>query len=62
MQHKFDRRPNGDCWNDVIEKTKSEAIREFAHFLINKADISNNIHISNLPDFVAEFIGKEEKP
>lgn len=33
MQHKFDRRPNGDCWNDVIEKAKSEAIREFAERL-----------------------------
>lgn len=33
MQHKFDRRPNGDCWNDVIKKAKSEAIREFAERL-----------------------------
>lgn len=30
MQHKFQRRPSGDCWNDVIEKAKSEAIKEFA--------------------------------
>lgn len=33
MQHKFDRRPNGDCWNDVIEKAKSEAIKDFAERL-----------------------------
>lgn len=37
MQHKFDRRPNGDCWNDVIEKAKSEAIREFAEKLKEQA-------------------------
>jgi hypothetical protein len=30
MQHKFQRRPSGDCWNDVIEKAKDEAIKEFA--------------------------------
>lgn len=28
MQHAFQRRPSGDCWNDVIEKRKSEAIQE----------------------------------
>ena len=33
MQHKFQRRPSGDCWNDVIEKAKSEAIKEFAERL-----------------------------
>ena len=30
MQHAFQRRPSGDCWNDVIEKAKTEAIEEFA--------------------------------
>lgn len=33
MQHKFQRRPSGDCWNDVIEKAKAEAIEEFAERL-----------------------------
>ena len=33
MQHKFQRRPSGDCWNDVIEKAKAEAIKEFAERL-----------------------------
>ena len=28
MQHAFQRRPSGDCWNDVIEKRKSEAVQE----------------------------------
>lgn len=44
---------------DFAKKVKSESIREFAHFLIDKADMSNNINISNLPDFVAEFISRE---
>lgn len=30
MQHAFQRRPDGDCWNDVIEKAKAEAVKEFA--------------------------------
>lgn len=42
-----------------IKKAKPEAVREFAHFLIDKADMTNNIHISCLPDFVAEFISRE---
>lgn len=28
MQHRFQRRPSGDCWNDVIEKAKAEVARE----------------------------------
>lgn len=28
MQHAFQRRPDGKCWNDVIEKAKSEVARE----------------------------------
>ena len=28
MQHRFQRRPGGDCWNDVIEKAKTEVARE----------------------------------
>ena len=28
MQHRFQRRPGGDCWNDVIEKAKAEVARE----------------------------------
>ena len=28
MQHRFQRRPSGDCWNDVIEKAKTEVARE----------------------------------
>jgi hypothetical protein len=37
MQHRFQRRPGGDCWNDVIEKAKAEAIKEFAERLKEKA-------------------------
>ena len=33
MQHAFQRRPDGSCWNDVIEKAKSEARKEFAERL-----------------------------
>ena len=33
MQHAFQRRPSGDCWNDVIEKAKAEAVKEFAERL-----------------------------
>jgi ubiquitin C-terminal hydrolase len=40
MQHKFQRRPSGDCWNDVIEKAKSEAVKEFAERLKQNLDIS----------------------
>lgn len=28
MDHRFDRRPGGDCWNDVIEKAKTKVARE----------------------------------
>lgn len=28
MQHAFQRRPSGDCWNDVIEKAKADTVRE----------------------------------
>ena len=28
MQHAFQRRPSGDCWNDIIEKRKGEAVQE----------------------------------
>lgn len=40
MQHKFQRRPGGDCWNDVIEKAKVEAIKEFAESM-KKRERSN---------------------
>ena len=33
MQHAFQRRPSGDCWNDVIEKAKADTVREFAERL-----------------------------
>ena len=33
MDHRFDRRPGGDCWNDVIEKAKTKVANEiFAEF------------------------------
>ncbi len=44
---------------ELVTNARTKAIREFGHFLINKADMKNNIHISCLPDFVAEFIRKE---
>ena len=28
MQHRFQRRPSGDCWNDVIEKAKTDVVRK----------------------------------
>ena len=28
MQHAFQRRPSGDCWNDVIEKAKVDVINK----------------------------------
>ena len=28
MQHAFQRRPSGDCWNDVIEKAKADTVRK----------------------------------
>ena len=42
MQHAFQRRPSGDCWNDVIEKAKVDTIKrmqerlqeEFAKIMI----------------------------
>ena len=37
---------------------KSEAIREFASFLIDKSE-SDSINISDLPDFVVEFTRTE---
>ena len=53
MQHKFDRRPNGDCWNDVIEKAKSEAINKFAHQL--KILLETKVKLYYVSDRDCEF-------
>ena len=37
MQHAFQRRPSGDCWNDVIEKAKADTVRKMQERL--KAEI-----------------------
>lgn len=60
MQHKFDRRPNGDCLNDVIEKAKSEAIKGFAEELKNCFCVSKEyLDIMNIIDnLVKEMEGK----
>lgn len=59
MQHKFQRRPSGDCWNDVIEKAKTEAIKEFAERMKeNRNRIFNTIysdyHFSEIIDTLAK--------
>lgn len=46
MQHKFQRRPSGDCWNDVIEKAKTEAIKEFAERLASKVNCIPQHHFT----------------
>lgn len=44
--------------NDV-ETAKSEAIRTFSKYLIDKAE-TNSINISDLPDLVVEFMKTED--
>ena len=40
-----------------IEKAKSEAVKEFAKFLIDKSD-NGVIFIPDIPDFVKEIVGE----
>ena len=57
MQHKFQRRPSGDCWNDVIEKAKAEAVKEFAERLkelMQYEAVIYDCHIDNLVKEMAE--------
>lgn len=35
MQHAFQRRPSGDCWNDVIEKAKQDVANEIFREIYN---------------------------
>lgn len=58
MQHKFQRRPDGNCWNDVIEKAKSEAIKEYKSRVEN--DVVTLLEKSNCAEFL-EVLGYRYK-
>lgn len=45
--------------NDVKE-AREDGVKKFAHFLIDQAR-DGEIHISDLPDYVCEFLEKREK-
>lgn len=42
-----------------IEDAKAEAVKKFAHFLIDAAS-GGEIHISDLPDLVIEFLEEHD--
>lgn len=48
-----------DLYNEAKDILKSEAYKEFAKFLIDKAS-KGLIHVSDLPNFVKEMVGEEE--
>lgn len=71
MQHKFQRRPDGNCWNDVIEKAKSEAIKEFAERLKAKIYVAKfesgrkkfsvtTIDPNDINNLVKEMVGESK--
>ena len=63
-RNEFQRRPSGDCWNDVIEKSKAEAIKEFAERLKEKmkwdVEYENKILIydEDISALVKEMVGE----
>ena len=66
MQHRFQRRPSGDCWNDVIEKAKADVaqaifdnVDEIAYRYLNDSDYSAGDMIYDLNELKKKYT--EEK-
>jgi hypothetical protein len=66
MQHRFQRRPSGDCWNDVIKKAKTKVAREIFEEIeerLNLLKIYNpydnmlNVVGQNLAELKKKYIG-----
>lgn len=62
MQHRFQRRPSGDCWNDVIEKAKADVtwaifdnVDEIAYRYLNDADYSAGDMIYDLNELKKKY-------
>ena len=51
MQHAFQRRPSGDCWNDVIEKAKADTVREIFKEIYSSLDyIEEQMEPEEIPE------------
>lgn len=62
MQHRFQRRPSGDSWNDVIEKAKADVtwaifdnVDEIAYRYLNDADYSAGDMIYDLNELKKKY-------
>lgn len=50
-QHAFQRRPSGDCWNDVIEKAKADTVREIFKEIYSSLDyIEEQMEPEEIPE------------
>lgn len=59
MQHAFQRRPSGDCWNDVIEKAKADTVRKMQEALEQRIHSKLSYHGWYLKETVIAEIAKE---
>lgn len=51
MQHAFQRRPSGDCWNDVIKKVQANTVREIFKEIYSSLDyIEEQMEPEEIPE------------
>jgi hypothetical protein len=55
MQHAFQRRPSGDCWNDVINKAKYDIVRKMQKML-KDFFCSDSENIRNTDEYICDVI------